>query len=124
MRVFRSMNSSFSRYRCSVPLLDDVNRRAMYHWKPMFSTEHQPDQPKYGMHVLRGDHYRGVLERLIAALEPYQHNDQELRQLYLETHWLLSNYDSGVLLLPKSWELIIFQLLRQHKLRGKRDVQS
>ncbi|HEY9790635.1 MAG TPA: hypothetical protein V6D22_09575 [Candidatus Obscuribacterales bacterium] len=49
---------------------------------------------------------------LIVALADVQMQDAELRQLWLETHWLKSDFEQNVLSMPTNWELMILQIAR------------
>jgi len=74
------------------------------------------EKDRHGMHVVNAGGYQQVLQSLSDALEPHHHEDRELHQLYLETQWLLANQQSGGLILPTSWDLIVFKMIRGDKL--------
>lgn len=74
------------------------------------------ERNKFGLHVVNDSGYQQVLERLMGALDGVHHHDAELHQLYLETQWLLSNQQSGMLVLPTTWELIAFRMVHTEKL--------
>jgi hypothetical protein len=47
---------------------------------------------------------------LIALLEEPQLLNAELRQLWLETHWLKSDFEQNVLTLPTNWDLMVMEI--------------
>lgn len=49
---------------------------------------------------------------MLEALSDVHMLDPELRQLWLEIHWLKSDYDQGILNVPTGWEPMIFQVAR------------
>ena len=75
------------------------------------------DCDRHGMHLVPDTGYQSALEQLMTALEKHHPGDPELHQLYLETQWLLSNQKSGSLVLPTSWDLIVFRLADSDKLK-------
>lgn len=54
----------------------------------------------------------GRIRALLEALTDIHILDAELRQLWLETHWIKSDHEQGVLAVPTNWELMIFQIHR------------
>lgn len=61
-----------------------------------------------------GDNIGRCILTLIAVLSNHHLEDAELRQLWLEAHWLKSDYEQNVLSLPTNWELSIMQIARGH----------
>lgn len=49
-----------------------------------------------------------LMDRLISTLDELQ-QDPSLRQIWLETQWLRQNLNSGTLVLPRNWDLLIFK---------------
>ena len=61
-----------------------------------------PDVTEVGLRI------RGLLEAIIQT----KISDPEVRQLWLETHWIKSDYEQGILVIPVGWELMIYQIGR------------
>lgn len=85
----------------------------------MSKSEHDSHS---NLHLVQDEAYETALDRLLQELEPFHHTDPELHQLYLETVWLLRNQQSGELVLPTRWELIIFQMVQGDKLKKHREA--
>src|SRR5437868_3984491 len=53
-----------------------------------------------------------AISSLVGALAEIHMQDAELRQLWLETHWLKADHEHGVLSLPTNWEMMILAIAR------------
>jgi hypothetical protein len=76
-------------------------------------------QPKPTLHIVPQEHctpsdVRCHFSTLIAALSELHMQDAEMRQLWLETQWLKSDFEQNVLSMPANWELTIMQIARGH----------
>jgi hypothetical protein len=52
-----------------------------------------------------------ALTALVNALEDYHASNPELHQLYLESLWLLDSSIFGTLVMPSSWDLILYKMI-------------
>jgi hypothetical protein len=76
-------------------------------------------QPKRNLHIVPQEHcapgdVRCHFAALVTALSDLHMQDAEMRQLWLETQWLKSDFEQNVLSIPANWELTIMQIARGH----------
>jgi hypothetical protein len=65
--------------------------------------------------------FLGKLNTLIESIERDHVLDRDRFQLLLESHWLHTNANGGMLVLP-SWELYIFSALQSPSVMADRDT--
>lgn len=69
---------------------------------------HIADLPVIGNEAEIGN----AIERLLEAISALHTQNSEIRQLYLETHWLKSDHKQGNMTVPTDWELMVLSIAR------------
>jgi hypothetical protein len=74
-------------------------------------------RPKSNLHLVPQEYcapgdVRCHFSALIDALSELHMQDAEMRQLWLETQWLKSDFEQNVLSIPTNWELTIIAIAR------------
>lgn len=72
----------------------------------------KPDLHLVGKESYAPGDIRLLFSALLATLSDVHMQNPELRQLWLETHWLQSDFEQNVMSIPTSWELMIMQIAR------------
>lgn len=63
-----------------------------------------------------GERAKVSLQRLLLELESVDNKDAMMRQLWLETQWLVGTMGREGPVLPRNWELILFQMVDKRPL--------